>query len=164
MLDIMKTVDDKFMAGIERHRRRPDGEPLLIKALGTTPRVRASKVYHNKCWQQSADNIQESYSVYTRRRLINKTTGELKSATDYTKLAVTAAAADIAFLHRAPLDDPRNTIRSDAAMDVSVRFYPQLIIPVSASTPAADKLLSATETILGGMLEVSSGSSGRMAQ
>jgi hypothetical protein len=50
MLDIMKTVDDKVMAGIERHRRRPDGDPLLVKALGTTPRVRKSKVYHNKCW------------------------------------------------------------------------------------------------------------------
>ena len=66
--NLLKTVDDKVMAGIERHQRRPDGDPLLVKALGTTPSVRASKVFQNKCWQQSADNIQERYSVYTRRR------------------------------------------------------------------------------------------------
>ena len=131
MLHIMKTVDDKIMTGIERHRRRPDGDPLLVKALGTTPRVRASKVYHNKCWQQCADNIQERYGVYTRRRQIDKATGELKKATDYSSLTVTAATSDIAFLHRAPLDDPRHSILPDAAMDIRVRFYPQLIIPIS---------------------------------
>ena len=166
LLDIMKTVDDKVMAGIERHRRRPDGDPLLVKALGTTPRVGASKVYHNKCWQQSADNIQERYSIYTRRRLINNATGELRSNTDYTKLAVTAAAADIAFLHRAPLDDPSNTIRPDAAMDVSVRFYPQLLslsvhphlLMISYEVPWKQS------SSLARMLEVSSGNSGRMAQ
>ena len=37
---IMKTVDDKIMTGIERHRRRPAGDPLRVKALGTTPRVK----------------------------------------------------------------------------------------------------------------------------
>ena len=47
----------------------------------------------------------------------------------------------------APLDDPSNTIRPDVAIDVSVRFYPQLIIPITASTPADDKLRSAMETI-----------------
>jgi ribonuclease HI len=147
MLDIMKTVDDKVMAGIERHRRRPDGDPLRVKALGTTPRVRKDKVYHNECWQQCADNIQERYKVYTRRRLIDKVTGDLKTATDYNRFAVTAAEADIAFIHRAPLDDPSNTIRPDAAKDVTVRFYTQLITPVNASTSDADKLRSALETI-----------------
>ena len=99
VLDIMKTVDDKIMAGIERHRKRPSGDPLRVKALGTTPRVRANKAYHNKCWQQCADNIQERYGVYTRGRQIDKATGELKNATDYSSLTVTAATADIAFLH-----------------------------------------------------------------
>ena len=42
VLDIMKTVDDKTMASTERHRRRPVGDPLRVKALGTTPKVRAS--------------------------------------------------------------------------------------------------------------------------
>ena len=128
-MDIMKTVDDKVMAGIERHRRRPDGDLLLVKALGTTPRVKAKMTYHNKCWQQCADNIQERYSVYTRRRQINKATGELKRAMDDTTLTVTAATADIAFLHRAPLVDPSKSIPPDATMDINARFYSQLILP-----------------------------------
>ena len=120
---------------------------MLVKALGTTPRVRKSKVYHNKCWQQYADTIQERYSVYTRRRQINNANGELQKAIDHSSITVMAATADIAFLHRAPLDDPRNSIPPAAAMDITVRFYPQLIIPISASSPADDKLRSATETI-----------------
>ncbi len=103
-------------------------------------------MYHNKCWQQCADIIQERYEVYTRRRLVNQITGELKSGTDYTKLSITAATADIAFLHRAPLDDA-NTTRPDAAVDILVHFYPQLITHVNALTLDVDKLRCATETI-----------------
>ena len=66
VLDIMKTVDDKVMAGVERHRRRPEGDPLRTKALGPTPRVRAGKTRHTQCWQQYSDRIQERYDVRTR--------------------------------------------------------------------------------------------------
>ena len=104
-----------------------------------------------------------------RRRQINKVTGELKNTIDYSSLTVTEATADIAFIHRAPLDDPRNSIPPDAAIDIKVCFYPQqLITPISASSPADDKLRSATETIRllrqGSVLEVPSGNSGQMVQ
>ena len=49
VLNIIKTVDDKVMAGIERHRPRPEGEPPRNKALGPTPRVRAGKARHTQC-------------------------------------------------------------------------------------------------------------------
>ena len=61
VLDIMKTVDDKVMAGVEMHRRRPEGDPLRVKALGPTPRVRATKKNHAQCWQQYSDRIQERH-------------------------------------------------------------------------------------------------------
>ena len=67
------------------------------------------------------------------------------------------ATADIAFIHRAPLDDPHTSIPPDAATDIKVRFYPQLITPVSASSPADDKLR-------GNALEVPFENSGRMAR
>ena len=66
MLDVMKTVDDKFMAFIERHRRRPAGDPLRVNALGTTPKVRSTKAYHDESWQQHTDKIQARYGVLTR--------------------------------------------------------------------------------------------------
>ena len=55
--------------------------------------------------------------------------------------------ADITFLHRALLDDPRTSIPPAAALDIKVRFYPQLRIPISASATVEDKLRSATGTI-----------------
>ena len=111
MLDVMKTVDDKVMAGIEKHRRRPEGDPLRIKALGSTTRVRADKVCHNQCWQQYSGKIQERYDVLTRRHPIDKVTGELKNAFDYSASTVKKTTADIIFLHREPLDDPHTSIR-----------------------------------------------------
>ena len=60
VLDIMKTVDDKVMAGVERHRRRPEGDPLRTKALGPTPRVRTGKTHHTQYWQQYSDSTMSS--------------------------------------------------------------------------------------------------------
>ena len=147
VLDIMKTVDDKVMAGIERHRRRPVGGPLKIKALGPTPRVRAGKARHTQCWQQYSDRIQERYDVLTRRHTIDRATGELKNAFDYSTSTVQENVADIIFLPRDPLDDPHASIRPDEAEDIKVRFYPQLTNPVRASAPTDDKLRSATDTM-----------------
>ena len=135
IFDIMKTEDDKTMASTERHRRGPAKDPLRVKALGTTPKVRASKIYHTECWQQHADKIQERFGVLTRRHLIDKNSGELRPAFDYTALTVTEDTADIVFSHRAPLDDPHNSIPPEAATDIKVRFYPQLTNSVSASSP-----------------------------
>ena len=144
IFDIMKTVGGKIT---ERHRRRPAGDPLRVKALGTTPKVRASKAYHNDCWQQRADKIQERFGVLTRQHLMDKNNGKLKNTFDYTVLTVTEDTADIVFFHRAPLGDPHNSIPPEAATDIKVHFYPQLTDPVSASSPADVKLRSATETI-----------------
>ena len=147
MLDIMNTVDNKVMAGIERHRRRPEGDPLRIKALGPTPTVRAGKSLHTQCWQQYSDRIQERHKVLTRRHKLDRQTGELKNDFVYSTGTVKENVADIYFLHREPLDDPLASIRPDEAEDIKVRFYPQLTNPVSASTPADEKLRSAMATI-----------------
>ena len=71
VLDIMKTADDKVMAGVESHRRRPQGDPLRTKALGPTPRLRASKTRHTQCWNQYSVSIQERYDVLTRRHKLD---------------------------------------------------------------------------------------------
>jgi len=147
VLDIMKTVDDKVMAGVERHRRRPEGDPLRVKALGPTPRVRANKTRHRQCWQQYSDRIQERHNVLTRRHRINVATGELRNTFFYSADAIRENDADIYFLHRAPLDDPHTSTRPEEAEDIKVRFYPHLTNPVSATTPTDEKLRNAMATI-----------------
>jgi len=122
MLDIMNTVDNKVMAGIERHRRRSEGDPLRIKALGPTPTVRAGKSLHTQCWQQYSDRIQERHKVLTRRHKLDRQTGELKNDFVYSTGTVKENVADIYFLHREPLDDPLASIRPDEAEDIKVRF------------------------------------------
>ena len=54
LFGIMKTVDDKIVAGTERHRRRPAGDPLRVKALEQIRSITTN-------WQQCADNIPERY-------------------------------------------------------------------------------------------------------
>ena len=96
-------ADDKIMASTERHKKRHVGDPLRVKALGTTPKVRAGKACRNECWQQDPG----------RRHQIDKNTGELKNTFDYTALTVTEDTADIVFSHH----DPHNSIPSEAATD-----------------------------------------------
>ena len=85
--------------------------------------------------------------VKFRRHKLDRATGELKNAFDYSTSTVKENDADIIFLHREPLDDPLASIRPDEAEDIKIRFYPQLTNPVSASTPTDEKLRSATDTI-----------------